>query len=235
MATKIDDIELLGADNETDRMVRGKIGEYVANMRELASMYKNPWDILAVDWPHINQSSTVVEVGGYTGRWSLQILERYNPNLFIFEPQKWCCLILQDALRGYKAKICPYALGIKDSTMIVFQYGTDGCTLNSRQGLEINGKEVPIKEMGKSFSEEGIGKIDLMMMNIEGYEFDLIPYMLKIGIVPDTFIIQFHGHDKMMDTRKMMEKYYSVLWDYGEILSAWKANSHSSAHYRGKR
>ena len=40
---------------------------------------------LRVKYP-ISENSIVFDVGGYMGEWSLKIVDRYNPYIYIFEP-----------------------------------------------------------------------------------------------------------------------------------------------------
>lgn len=214
-------IKIADEDNDFDLRSAGKLTGLVCEVYRLASIFNYEWDKKAIDWPRLNSNSIVVEIGGFTGRWSLQIAQKYNPNLYIFEPQKWCCLVLQEVFREYKAKIYPYGLAIDDGEQVVYEYGTDGCTLNPRPKKTRNNKSVVFKEIKTAFWEEQIRHIDLMLMNIEGYEFDLIPHMLDNGILPDVLMVQFHG-ERMQETRTKMMEFYSLIWDYGEALSAWR-------------
>ena len=34
----------------------------------------------------LNEDSKVIDIGGYTGVWSQQIIDKYNPNMYIIEP-----------------------------------------------------------------------------------------------------------------------------------------------------
>lgn len=215
-------IKITDEDNDFDLRSADKLAGLVCEVYRTAAIFNYEWDKKAIDWPRLNSNSVVVEIGGFTGRWSLQIAQKYNPNLYIFEPQKWCCLVLQEALREYKARIYPYGLATNDGNLPVYEYGTDGCTLHPRAGKTRNNKSVQLKEIKTTFWEEQIRHIDLMLMNIEGYEFDLIPHMLENGIFPEVLMVQFHNTEKMPETRKIMEEFYSLIWDYGEALSAWR-------------
>ena len=82
----------------------------VADVRAHAAALHNEWDRKAIDWP-LNHESVVVEVGGYTGRWALQIADRYAPRLFVFEPQFWAFEVCREVL-GDRAVVLPYGLGI---------------------------------------------------------------------------------------------------------------------------
>ena len=37
---------------------------------------------------NLNEESVVMDLGGFTGLWAKQILDKYNPNIYIIEPIK---------------------------------------------------------------------------------------------------------------------------------------------------
>ena len=209
-------------NNEWDLQLASNLHRYAQAVRDHAASFNFEWDIRAVDWPQLNQDSVVVEVGGYTGRWSLQIADRYKSNMIIFEPQVWCCVVMEEVFEEYKAKIYPFGLAMKDSEEQVTEFGTDGCTVVPRSYITGLTRALVFKEIHGVFYSEGLKHIDMMMINIEGGEFTLIPHMLKVGILPEILMVQFHGPEKMLETRKDMNKYYIPIWDYSEALSAWK-------------
>jgi hypothetical protein len=58
------------------------LADWVAEAKASAAVVEHPWDVQALDWP-LTAESVVVEVGGYKGRWALQIAERYAPRLMV--------------------------------------------------------------------------------------------------------------------------------------------------------
>lgn len=189
--------------------------QHVLEARVSADTIEHAWDLRAVDWP-LTPHSTVVEVGGYKGRWAFQIATRYNPRLFVFEPQPWaaaCCAHLMP----YQATIEGYALGDRDATVAMSKWGTDGCSI-------VGGGEhwVPMREIGAAFARLGITAIDLMLINIEGYEYTLIPHMIAQGIRPQRLMVQFHDAAREPDIWTLLSGAgYRVLWTY-PALTAWE-------------
>lgn len=187
--------------------------------RARAAHPEHEWDRKAIDWP-LTSDSVVVEVGGYTGRWALQIQERYNPQIVVFEPQFWAFEVCREILSS-RTIVLPYGLGIEDGYFPMGKYGTDGCTFVS--GGDGQGR---MCDIGRVFAEIGITHIDLMLMNIEGYEYTLIPHMLDRGILPDRLMVQFHpqpNDERTMAIYDLLETHgYTVVWTYGDVLSAWE-------------
>jgi FkbM family methyltransferase len=185
-----------------------------------AATIEHEWDRRALDWP-LTQDSTVVEVGGYKGRWALQIAQRYHPRLFVFEPQPWAAITCK-AVLGDQAQVLTLALGVVSGLMSMGEWGTDGCSL-VKDGA---GNEVAAAEIGTAFAQLKITTIDLMLVNIEGYEYTLLPHMFDQGIYPDRLMVQFHtfadpdGSGARAIAQRMADR-YRLAWDYA-VLTAWE-------------
>ena len=92
----------------------------------------------------------------------------------------------------------------------------------------------PIQHIGKLLvlwrpQPEKIKEIDLLLMNIEGYEFELIPHMLETGIMGRIrfFMCQFHPFTewdglKYQEIRRLMEEIATIHFDYGTPLICWE-------------
>lgn len=185
------------------------IARLVAEATASAAVIEHPWDVQALDWP-LTTRSVVVEVGGYKGRWALQIAERYSPMLFVFEPQSWAADVCR-AVLGRRANVYAVALGDQDATLPMGDFETDGCSF-TKPGASMG----QMREIRGMFDQCQITKrIDLMLMNIEGYEYTLIPHMLSVGVLPERLMVQCHGD--MIDHIPG----YRVLWTYGAMLTAW--------------
>jgi FkbM family methyltransferase len=211
-------------------------GVMVAQINKVSKIYppQFPWDKLAVEWPELTSDSVVVDVGGYTGTWSLRMSEFYNPKLFVFEPQEWCCIILKELLSGKNATVYQFALGTTTGSFPVYSsyndyYENDGCSfvefLDKGRNRTNMKATLPMREIGKEFKDIGLNHIDLMHMNIEGGEYELVPYMFKQNIFPEIFLLQSHSEllDRAGTLTKYLSKYYTVIWDYGTVaLSAYR-------------
>lgn len=202
-----------------------RLAELIDETRTAAANPEHPWDRRALDWP-LNAESTVVDVGGYRGRWALQIAERYHPHLYVFEPQPWATRVCE-AVLGDMARVFFYGLGIESATLPMGDWETDGCSF-VKQGMGIPGTFGVMREIAADFRALNLSHIDLMMMNIEGYEYTLIPHMLDQGILPDRLMVQFHSFadpdgGKLANIHERMTAAgYTVPWTYGLQLTAWE-------------
>ena len=200
-------------------MTSDHLTTWVAETRHAAAHPEHEWDKRALDWP-LTPESVVVEVGGYKGRWALQIASRYQPRLYVFEPQPWAADVCRTVL-GESATVLNYGLGVRDGALPMGAWGSDGCSF-----VTAGDTMGQLHEIGAAFRDLSIDRIDLMLVNIEGYEYALLPHMFDRGISPDRLMVQFHDHAdptgagrRAIDAR-MVER-YQVAWEYW-ALTAWE-------------
>lgn len=200
-------------------MTTDQLTAWASETRAAAAYPEHVWDEKAIDWP-LTTDSVVVEVGGYKGRWALQIAERYQPKLFVFEPQPWAYEVCRQVLKD-SAEVLNYALGVSSGQAEMGEWETDGCSL-----VKPGGVPVWVHEIGAAFRDLGITTVDLMLVNIEGYEYILLPHMFDQGIYPIRLIVQFHEFaDPHGEGRRAIQSrmrgLYRRVWDYPE-LTAWE-------------
>lgn len=183
---------------------------------------------VALDWP-IDQSSIVFEIGAYEGRWASQMAEKYNPRLYAFEPQPWAFERAKPKLEGYNARIYNFGLWTHDCTAVLGDYGRDGASLvKPWHQDQFHAKLVDIY----GFINENLTpdeRISVCLINIEGGEFALIPYMIGLGITDriDNLFVQFHyfaplGKEKEVMIRERLATTHSVLWDFSPTAVCWR-------------
>lgn len=203
--------------------------QWATESRQTAANPQHEWDRRALDWPALTPDSIVLEIGAYKGRWALQIAERYNPRLYCFEPQAWACATTKQVLEDYNAQVFNYALGDRDDVLTMGKYGTDGCSFVDVDGQQGNGV---MRDIAAVLPELGITAVDLCLINIEGYEFTLLPYMFRMGIYPNIFMVQMHGEGQGK-LRKRIARHYRPLWYYGGVLSAWCLKGETNGNKNG--
>jgi FkbM family methyltransferase len=188
---------------------------------------EHDWDRDSIDYV-LTPESVVIELGGYQGRWAKHIAIRNNPQVFVFEPQEWAYLECYKNLMEFpNAHVFNFALGTMSGTFEMSDWGTDGCSfVKPANGKpEGHGK---MREIIEFLDEVQIGDIELMLMNIEGYEFTLIPYMLKYGLFDRIrhFICQFHPRDEVderhyLQIKDTLGQRMLTRFNYGKTLMGW--------------
>lgn len=185
-------------------------------------------ETLALDWP-LNEDSHVWEIGGYEGRWAQQIWDKFHCNITIFEPQLWAVEKLINRFKDipdHKIEIRPHGLWTENTFLPIGNFHTDGASL-----VKDDGREPKQYGMFKALYME-LGNfdysIDVMLMNIEGAEYTLIPEMLKLNDFKwvKNFWCQFHPKDEN-DIRheyifNAMKQTHELLWDCYPTAVAWR-------------
>lgn len=198
-------------------------------------MLEHEWDKRSVDFP-LKPGAVVLDIGGYKGRWSLEMAKRYpESRIFFFEPQEWAFKIAKGELSEFPGvQLYKYGLGVESGIFEMEEFETDGASFilgHSQRQQAGEGHLVAMEDwLIAAQAERGLDRIDLIMMNIEAYEFKLIPYMIEKGILQRVgyFMCQFHPRnyeqqDEFEDLRKKLAGFMDVHFDYGIMLMCWKA------------
>ena len=195
-----------------------QLAQWVKETKESAERFDNEWDRLAVHWP-LTSESVVFEIGSYKGRWAYQIATRYNPYLLCFEPQEWAYRVSEAVLKDFAhTRVFNSGLGTKNGRIRFSGEGTDGCAV-----IEGEGGDAFMRDVASVVEELGTPVIDLCLINIEGYEYTLVPYMMAKNIKPRWLMVQCHGNPTdYQELRDLLGQSYNVLWDYGMTLTAWE-------------
>lgn len=158
----------------------------------------------------LNETSLVVDVGAYEGKWLRDMRERYGCRCVGFEPLNF------GEVEG--ATIHRKALSTKTGRTKIS---------SSRDASSIGEGDLEIETLDAAdfFKEE----IDILQINIEGHEYELVPYLLQAGLLSKVrrLQIQFHkdkpGSEMMSKLVLELEKagfsrkfHYENVWWCGE-------------------
>lgn len=170
-------------------------------------------------------SSTVVLAGAYKGKLMQWFLER-DPTTEVhgYEPQEWARQEATSRLRAYPNWYLSHrALGTKDAYNVPMgEWGTDGCsflTTEREQGVAEIMVDAAI-ELPAAYTA-----IDLLVLNMEGYEFELLPYLLKSGVISSIWSLAVQFHTKYTTPSQyhellyLLDRVYPNRFNYN--LPAW--------------
>jgi FkbM family methyltransferase len=180
------------------------------------------------DYP-LTCESTVFDIGGYQGHFSREIVARYDPRVYVFEPvpQFYQELVAQFE-RNPKVRICNYGLSNQDSISQMTVAG-DGSTIymigDRRTGVRLRDVQAVVRELG-------ISQIDLVKINIEGGEYVLLRRMLETGLVSICQHILIQFHEFYPDARKLrseirtaLQRTHVITYDYPFVWENWRRRS----------
>lgn len=177
----------------------------------------------ALNWP-INSKSLVWEIGGFEGRWAKQMVDKFHCHITIFEPQLWA--VERMATKFGDAQnviIASYGLWVTDARLGLNRYETDGCSLLGDDGRAV---KADFRDIYPLVTED----VDVCLMNIEGAEFFLLPYMIGMGLMKHFrfFWCQFHpglvphGDERYNQIFKGLSHTHHKIWDYYPTAVAWE-------------
>jgi FkbM family methyltransferase len=186
----------------------------------------------------LREGAVVVDVGAYQGEWSAQVVERartHGPRdltLHAFEPEP-------ESVERYRAALGtdpgvhlhPYGLAGRTRTerMTVGGLGSSVFKTGQRAGV-FDTIDVDLRDIDEVFTSLAIDRVDLMMVNIEGGEYELIDRLNERGWLPrlGTLIVQFHefGPDAYRARRRNrshLAETHRCTWNFTWVYERWDA------------
>ena len=174
----------------------------------------------------LNEDSIIMDLGGYTGVWVQQMIEKYNCNAYAVEPLKEVySLMVSKFENNSKVNILNVGVGTEDKEGIIYLSG-DGSSSNMPNE---NGVKVEFRTINRILKEWKLDIVDLLQVNIEGDEYFVIVDMIETGII-DKFKniqIQFHlnvegaveRHDSIC--KGLEARGFKVKYSYPFVWEAW--------------
>lgn len=173
----------------------------------------------------LNEDSVVVDFGGYRGDWSAEIIRRYNPHVFIFEPIREyfleCAKRFED---NSKVHVFNYVVTCANGLGRICK-SADGSSMYTGYG------EVETVEMRDVAGLALPRRINLVSINVEGGEYSLLARMVETGFVQRCQNIQVQFHNNYPQAVMLREQIRSGLavthhetYCYPFVWEAWRAN-----------
>jgi FkbM family methyltransferase len=182
---------------------------------------------LRVDYP-LNHNSIVFDVGGYVGGWAEYIREKYDPYIYVYEPNPECTkILLQKFQNQSKILIYPFGLGDQNTTAMLNIEGIGSSIYTG--GTSSQYTKIELRDIKQVVADTGVKKIDLMKINIEGGEYALLERMMETGIIGKCGELQIQFHEWYPEARALREKIVKSLslshyrtWNYPFVWENWK-------------
>jgi FkbM family methyltransferase len=173
----------------------------------------------------ISENDRFFIVGGYEGHVSTIISDKYNPEIFIFEPsKKWYNFLIEKHENNKKIKIYPYGFGEDDSTRRLYVHGSgDGSSLFIDSSEY---EDVEIRKMSSFLEENSLDSVKMVEFNCEGAEFEILSELYKEDKIKafEIIQIQYHkipGYEMLYDrSTEILSKTHKKVWG-GFIWECW--------------
>lgn len=174
----------------------------------------------------LNKDSIVFDVGGYEGQWASDIYSMYHCQVHIFEPvEEFATNIRRRFFKNPDIVVHQFGLSDRNETT---KFGLDkNCTSAFKPGKILVAAQ--FVETVKFLADSNIKFIDLMKINIEGGEYDLLDYLLRVGCACNIRNIQVQFHDFIPDANIRMAKIqrdlsitHALTYQYMFVWENWK-------------
>lgn len=173
-----------------------------------------------------NEDSVIMDLGGYTGVWAKQMIDKYNLNVYILEPvTQFYNVMVSKFSANEKVRLMNVGVSTEDKDGVIFM-GGDGTSSNLTNGEIIN---VKFNTIDTILEKWGLNEIDLLQINIEGDEYPLLEYMLENKSINKfkNIQVQFHlgiendvtRRDKIRDG--LIANDFKNKFDYPFVWESW--------------
>jgi len=158
-------------------------------------MYKN------LNFLNLNENSVVIDFGANVGNFSLYIYDKFNSKLYCYEPNPYCCQYLKKIFnKNPKVKI--FNKGVSNTSTILNLYlaKSDSAKYSLAEGCSYSKNKTNVSsENFIKTKTENIKKIllkykyiDLLKIDIEGWEYKIINHVIKNIYKIKTVYIELH-------------------------------------------
>ncbi len=177
----------------------------------------------------LTEGRVVLDVGGDTGAWAMELYQRYAPQLYIFEPHPRSVVALHERFAGLDSKILPFGLGSSNQSCQLSDDGMGSSVYDASRNFHgANKFDIRIRDVHEVFTELNLKEVDLIKINIEGGEYDLLPRLIDTGLVRRCRMVRVQFHDWFPNAFalrrrivKDLAKTHDVEWSYPMVWESW--------------
>lgn len=166
----------------------------MSDLEQLLDLIKRHREVGVLSALPITPDSVAVVVGSYKGDTIAFLRGLYDCVVYGFEPQEWAHTTAELRFAGdFKVHLFNYGLGTRaEEAARMYETGTDAASCVPRDNARSHGYGTFVD----ASDAPGLNRaIDLMVMNIEGYEYELVPHMIDHGLIYNIrrLLVQLHG------------------------------------------
>jgi hypothetical protein len=198
----------------------------MTNSEEITKWFRDNGDYTHNINYELTENSVIMDLGGYTGVWAQQMIDKYNPNVYILEPvTNFYEGMVARFSNNDKVRLMNVGVGLEDKYGLIFM-GGDGTSSNLINGESIN---VRFNTIDNVLEKWNLNEVDLIQINIEGDEYPLLEHMLLNGSINkfNNIQVQFHlGIENDIERRNkirdgLIENGFKNKFDYPFVWESW--------------
>ena len=175
----------------------------------------------------LNDTSIVLDVGGFEGNYADDIHQRFGCKIFVFEPAPHYADICQKRFQNNdQITVLDYGLSDKDETVLLSDDGDGSSAFREKGG---SAQSVDLRAIKPVMANLSIEQVDLMKINIEGGEYPLLQAMIDDGLLEKVRYLQVQFHDFVPHAqetraaiRQNLEKTHIEQWCFPFVWESWK-------------
>lgn len=163
--------------------------------------------VLRLDY-ELDGSGIVFDVGGYRGQWASDMYAMHRCRVHVFEP-------VEEFAQGIEKRFS------KNPDIIVHRFGLAGRSRRGLLGVDADGSSVfkrgrqvvrvRMLSAADFLNENGVRRVDVMKVNIEGMEYELLDHLIKTGCILRIRDLQVQFHDFVPRAEQRMEAIHAAL------------------------
>ena len=185
--------------------------------------------IKTLEHPDLNDSSLILDIGGYLGDFTTEVFARYNCLIKVFEPIPTFADVMKKRFaKNNKIEVLSIGLGNQNKVEKIILDG-DASTLHKKKKNKEE-TSVEIVDVVDWFNENNIQSVSLMSINIEGGEFPLLNRLIESGYIEKIKNIQVQFHDiyqedaeeQMIKIQNELTKTHELTYQYKFVWENWK-------------
>jgi FkbM family methyltransferase len=174
----------------------------------------------------LNSDSIILDLGGFKGIWAQQIIDLYDPNMYIIEPiSQFYLYTVEKFSYNNKVKLMNVGVANENKESIIY-LNEDSSSFNS-SGVATNVKLMTLETI---FQTWNLTQIDLIQINIEGDEYIFLEQLVTSDILNKLkyIQIQFHkGIDRCIERRdairdKLLSRGFKNRFNYDFVWEGWE-------------
>lgn len=196
------------------------------NKEEVAKWFRDNGDGTHIINYNLNEDSIIMDLGGYTGVWAKQMIDKYNPNVYILEPvPQFYDGMVNRFKDNKKVRLMNVGVGIENKDGLIFM-DNDSTSSNLTTNNSI---KVTFSTIDSILGKWGINEVDLLQINIEGDEYPLLEYMIEKGLLIKfkNIQVQFHSISESNINRRakireaLIANGFKNKFDYPFVWESW--------------
>lgn len=150
----------------------------------------------------------ILVIGAFSGQIAGILIEQHpDAHHYLIEPQDWACKQMAGKFGDMpNVHICQFALGDRSGVLQMGLYGTYDCTFmrGPTPLKDISGwggyYDAEMVEFGEFMQRENLTSIYYATLNIEAYEYVLLPHMQRLGWLEKCQILGMSWHEAQFNS-----------------------------------